>query len=91
MKFVAITILAFIAAVCASPVSISDNNVGDIVSVLVNAKADISNEINQDIINVLLAYLNQQAIVIAPGRGGPAETEAQPSPVDTFAQMFLKN
>lgn len=70
MKFVAITLFALIAAVCAAPTSISDNNVGDIVTVGVNAKLDISSKIDQNIVNVIVALLNQQGIIIAPNLPG---------------------
>jgi hypothetical protein len=33
MKFVALTVLAFVAAVYAAPTQITDNNVGDIINV----------------------------------------------------------
>jgi hypothetical protein len=76
MKFVAIALLAFVATAIAGPVSISDNNVGDIVTVGISGKIDISNKIDQDIVNVIVALLNQQAIVVAPG----SETAEAPQP-----------
>lgn len=64
MKFTAVVLLAFIAATIAGPVSIQDNNVGDIVTVGVNANAELTNQVDQTIVNVILALLNQQAIVV---------------------------
>jgi phosphate/sulfate permease len=78
MKFVAIALLAFVATAIAGPVSISDNNIGDIVTVGVNANAQLSNSIDQDIVNVIVALLNQQAVVVAPS----ADTAA--APVETL-------
>lgn len=60
MKFVAITLLAFVAATIAGPVSVSDNNIGDIINVKIDAKLNISNKIDQTIVNVIAAYLNQE-------------------------------
>lgn len=65
MKFVAITLLAFVAAAIAGPISVSDNNVGDIVTVGINANLELSNHVEQNIISVILALLNQQALVVA--------------------------
>lgn len=70
MKLVAITLLAFVAAAIANPiadsavgpVSISNNNVGDIVTVEVSANALVSSNIEQNIITLLAALVNQQAI-----------------------------
>lgn len=73
MKLVAILLLAFIAAAYSAPagfdgpVSISDNNVGDIVSIGVNANAAITSKIDQNIVNVIVALLNQQAIAVGGG------------------------
>lgn len=61
MKVIAIVVLALITVVSCDPVQISDNNVGDIITVGINAKADISNNVDVDIVNVIVALLNQQA------------------------------
>lgn len=80
MKIVAFTLLAFIAAVFAGPISVSDNNIGDIVTVGINANLNLSNQVDQDIVNVIIALLNQQAIAVAPS----AETnDAAPASVET--------
>ena len=70
MKFVAITLFAFVAAAIAAPTNISGNNVGDVVTVGINANAVFSNSINQNILSVIAALLNQQAIGVAPGQSG---------------------
>ena len=59
MKFIAIVVLALIAVVSCDPIQISDNNVGDIITVGISAKADISNNIDTDIVNVIVALLRQ--------------------------------
>lgn len=68
MKFLAVLLLA-VALVSADdgPTKISSNNVGDIVTVGVKAKADISNKIDATIIGVLLKYLNAQGIFVNTG------------------------
>lgn len=67
MKLIAITVLAFVAAVSANPVSVSNNNIGDIVTVGVNANAVLSSNIDQNIVTVIAALLNQQVIGVATG------------------------
>lgn len=92
MKFVALTVLALVAAVYAAPTSISDNNIGDIINVGINADIKIDNKVDQDIVNVILAYLNQQAIVIAPNLPGedptPFKGESQEDPAAIIAKLF---
>lgn len=68
MKFLAITFLTFAIAV-AGPISVSDNNVGDIVSVGVRANLEISNQVEQNIVSVIVALLNQGVINFP--EGGP--------------------
>jgi hypothetical protein len=66
MKLAAFFLLAFIAfIVMAEPVKISNNNVGDIVTVGVNANVQLSNEIDVNIVTLLAALLNQQALIAA--------------------------
>ena len=55
-------LLALIAIAAAGPISISDNNIGDIVTVGINANAVLTSEINQNILSVIAAILNQQQI-----------------------------
>ena len=64
MKIVAVLILSIIAVSTAGPISVSNNNVGDIVSVGVNANLEISSEINQNIISIIVALLNQELGII---------------------------
>lgn len=63
MKFITIVVLALIAVVSCDPIQISDNNIGDIITVGISAKAEISNNVDQDIVNVIIALLNQNAEV----------------------------
>lgn len=61
MKVLFIALFAALAFVMvAAQTKIDGNNVGDIVTVDVNAQADISNNINQDIISIIIALINQQ-------------------------------
>ena len=66
MKLAAILLLAFIAASWAAPTSISDNNIGDIINVYVQADLKVINSIDQNIVNVLIGLLSQQGIVAIP-------------------------
>lgn len=72
MKFLAFAFIAFsclvlISADDSSPVEISNNNVGDIVTLNLNANAVVSSKIDQNILSVLLGLLNQQAAVVGTG------------------------
>lgn len=70
MKFFALAFLAIVATVHAGPISVRDNNVGDIVTVKVKANLDISNKVDQSIVNVIAAYLNQELAVISVDEDG---------------------
>lgn len=72
MKLVAVTLLALIAAVAAGPINVSDNNVGDIVSVGINANLEISNQIEQNIISIIVALLTDQDLNINLPEGWPS-------------------
>lgn len=65
MKFLVVSLL-LVAAVSAQdgPTKISSNNVGDIITVDINAKANINNQIDATIVGILLKYLNAQAILL---------------------------
>lgn len=82
MKFAAITLLAFVAVATSGPVRVSDNNVGDIVTVLVNANAVLENHIDQNIISVIAALLNQQGIVVGGIGGNDGQVPAQQLPAE---------
>ena len=69
MKFIATTLSVLIAIAVAGPISISDNNIGEIVTVGINANAVLTSEINQNILSVIAAIMNQQAI------GAPSKLE----------------
>lgn len=45
MKFIAVTLLALIAVVASAPTSIQDNNIGDIITVGINANLEASNHV----------------------------------------------
>lgn len=63
MKFLAIVIIALIACASSAPTQISNNNVGDIITVGINADIHASNQVDMDIVNVIVGLINQQAAV----------------------------
>lgn len=78
MKFAIIVLLAFIAAVSAGSVKVNDNHIGNIVTVDVNADAVISNNMQQNMLTMLLAALNQQvALAAAAGSNQEAAVDTQ--------------
>lgn len=96
MKFTAVFLLAFVATAYASPTSIKDNNIGDIVTVGVNANLQLENHVKQNLLSVLVALLNQQGILVGlPGRDGndsptPAEEPAALPDLESIVQSFLE-
>lgn len=69
MKFLALALFALFAVVLVSaeesgPVSMNNNNIGDIVTVDLNANAVLSNNVEANIVTLLAALLNQQAAVV---------------------------
>lgn len=70
MKFLALLIVLCFAFLMTNaeesgPVSFSSNNIKNIVTVDLEANAVVSNQVERNIVNVLLALLNQQAAVVA--------------------------
>lgn len=61
----------------AGPVSITGNNIGDIVTVGVNANAVVSSNTELNILTILAALLNQQLAVVGdvPLPINPTETK----------------
>lgn len=85
MKFT-VAIFAFLAAfvvIEANPISVSNNNVGDIVTVGVNLNAQLSSNIEANIITVLMALVNQQAAIINGEIPATTPTPIEPSDVIT--------
>lgn len=71
MKLLVAFLIATVVVVSAQgPSKISSNNVGDIVTVDVNAKANISNNVDATMINILLRFLNAQLISVGGGGNG---------------------
>lgn len=87
MKLVAITLLALIAAVAASPINVSDNNVGDIVTVDVDAKIDINNEINQKILSIILLGQGDGKIRLPDA---PELRNLSPEMIENISQLMPK-
>lgn len=70
MKFLGVAIVLIFCIVAAlaqeesvGPVSITGNNIGDIVTVGVNANAVVSSNTELNILTILAALLNQQLLV----------------------------
>lgn len=53
----------------AGPVKISDNNIENIFNINININGVFTNHIEQDIVNVVVALLNQQGILAAGSDG----------------------
>lgn len=64
MKLFAVTLLGLIAVVCGNPVMITDNNIGDIITMNIEGHFEINSEITNTMVNMLMALLNQQAVLV---------------------------
>ena len=78
MKFVFALLLVVLAINCIagqdeSPIQVTGNNVGDIITVGISANAVLSSNANLNMINAILGLLNQQAIVVAGEIPSPPE------------------
>lgn len=95
MKLFAVTLLGLIAAACANPVMIHDNNIGDIVTLTIDGTIELNSEINKQMVNVLVALLNQQAVLVDIDAGELAADEyaaaspAQPTPAEGHQEFKL--
>lgn len=95
MKFLAIVVIALIAAVSSAPTQISDNNVGDIITIGVNANLNLSNQVDMDIVNVIVGLINQQGAVGSPGGEAvpflPATKTISPELMEKITRALSKN
>lgn len=81
MKVIAIVIFALIAAASSAPIQVSNNNVGDIITVGISANAVLSSQVEANIINVIAGLVNQQAIVAALNQGPTPAVDAPANPI----------
>lgn len=58
-----IALFAIIAVSAAAPMTLSDNNIGDITYVSVGANGVISSNVEAKLASVLAAFQNQQAVI----------------------------
>lgn len=90
MKFIAVTLLALIAAVASAPTSISDNNVGDIITVGINANLELSNHIEQNIISVIVALLNKQNLSLGGLDGEAPKINITPEMIERVRSLLTQ-
>lgn len=67
MKLILIALFAIIVVISAAPSQITNNNVGDIVNVGIDADLDIVNKIDLTKVNIEVILRNLQAIILALG------------------------
>ncbi|CRL04163.1 CLUMA_CG017274, isoform A [Clunio marinus] len=88
MKLIAITLFALIAAVYSAPTQVSDNNVGDIITVGINAKLDIDSTINQDIVSIIVKIMNDQRIRVGGGGLPFDQSQITPEMIEQFRRLM---
>lgn len=60
MRHLVVFALVSFVAINAGPISVEDNNVGDIVTAKLDLSAVLSNKVDQNVINAIILALNQQ-------------------------------
>lgn len=89
MKFIIIALC--IAVISAAPTQISDNNVGDLISVKVNADLNLSNDINTSQFTFKAAFADLLAIIIGnPGNDGPTPYRPSPEMLDVLKNSLTQ-
>lgn len=63
MKLV-LVLLALVAVASADPIGISDNKIGDIISADIDVNLVLTSNVEQNIMTIIAALLNQQAAVV---------------------------
>lgn len=75
MKF--LVIFALVAAVYSAPTDISDNNIGDIINVGINADLNVQNQIDLTSVSFEFIRRNWQAILLSLGGGRDNQSKWQ--------------
>ena len=89
MKFIAFVLLSVVGLVSCDSVQLSDNNVGDIVTIDINANALFSNQIDQNKVNVIAGLFNKQGMNKAEEEKDNGD-DAVPSDKLGIMEAFLK-
>lgn len=90
MKLIGFVLLVVVGLVSSDSVQLSDNNVGDIVSVDINANALFSNQVDKNTINVIAGLLNQEGIVKAEEEKTGGDDEDSSANKLSLIGMFMK-
>lgn len=92
MKIVAVFLISLALGVFSAPTDISDNNIGDIITVGVKADLNLKNDISASLFNLLGARTNGQSIGINRNRGNQ---DFQPlmkrASMPSISPDFIKN
>lgn len=87
MKFI-IALVALVAVAYADPIGITDNKIGDIITANIDVNLVMSSNIENNIMTILAAMLNQQAAVVGGDLPAPAvDGEQQPAAVPAMADI----
>lgn len=91
MKFAAVILLAFVATTIAAPTSISNNNMGNIVNVGVSGVVDINNDIDETLVNAIVALVNSQGIDVGFGLEATNEVSEEPKPKTNITPEMIES
>lgn len=85
-----IAVFATLFCVSAAPTAISGNNIGDVINVAINAQLKLNNTVNQDIVAVLIALLNQQRVGIDAFDQKPSNAAISPKSLELINKLLSK-
>ncbi|CAO1436646.1 unnamed protein product [Diamesa serratosioi] len=90
MKLIAFVLLVIVGLVSCDSVQLSDNNIGDIVTIEINANALFSNQVDKNTINVIAGLLNQQGTSNAEEEKTTGDDAVTSINKKGFMEAFLK-
>lgn len=90
MELIGFILLVVVGLVSSDSVQLSDNNVGDIVSVDINANALFSNQVDKNTINVIAGLFNQEGVHKAEEEKTGGDDEDSSANKLSLVEMFMK-
>lgn len=96
MKFLIFLLISLFCGVFSAPTNISENNIGDIITVDVKADLNLKNDISASLFNLLGARTNAQSLGINRGRRNQdymplGRSPISPDFIKNFSKMISEN
>lgn len=104
MKFALLIVATLAVSALSAPTQITDNNIGDIITVGVKADLELDNKIDATLVNLLASFYNNQKIKIGGGYdydndngilgnkgAGASMPSISPEMIQNFAQLLSQS